>query len=264
MPNFTAKDVQALRQASGAGMMDAKRALEESDGDAEKAAQWLREQGLASMSKRDDRENVQGAVAVETSPAGSAIVELRCETDFVAKSTDFVELVEDLARLVAAKGEDALAERSDDVDRLKVTLKENIQVGRVAHFEAIPDTVIDSYLHVQNGRGVNGVLVQISGGDQELAHGLALHIAFGRPTYLSRDEVPPQLVEEERQTLESISRNEGKPEAALPKIIEGRLNAWYKDRVLLDQDYVHDEKQTVAQLLGGATIKRFVQVVIGL
>ena len=263
MADFTAKDVQALRQATGAGMMDAKRALEESEGDHEAAAKWLREKGLASMSKREDRENKQGAVAVDTVGTASAIVEIRCETDFVAKSTDFVELVEDLAKAVAATGEGAVSERSEEIDRLKVTLKENIEVGRVVRFEGGPDSVIDAYLHVQNGRGVNAVMVELIGGTPELAHGIALHIAFARPQYLSRDEVPANLVEEERQTLEAISRNEGKPEAALPKIIEGRLNGWFKERVLLDQDYVSDEKQTIAKLVGEARLARFAQVEVG-
>ena len=263
MATFTAKDVQSLRQATGAGMMDAKRALEENDGDQEAAAKWLREKGLASAAKREDREANQGAVAVDTVGTASAIVELRCEADFAAKSTDFVELVEDLARLVASEGEGSVTKRQDEIDRLKVTLRENIEVGRVFRFEKGPDSVIDTYLHVQNGRGVNAVMVEVAGGDLELAHGIALHIAFARPQYLSRDEVPATLVQEERQTLEAISRNEGKPEAALPKIIEGRLNGWFKERVLLDQDYVSDEKQTIAQLLGGAEVKRFAQVVVG-
>ncbi|HET6793523.1 MAG TPA: translation elongation factor Ts [Acidimicrobiales bacterium] len=263
MASFTAKDVQTLRRATGAGMMDAKKALEENNGDMEEAGKWLREKGLASSAKRADRENTQGAVAVESAGSASAIVELRCETDFVAKSTDFVELVEDLARLVAAKGEDAVAERQSDVEGLNVTLKENIQLGRVVRFEAGADSVVDSYLHVQNGRGVNAVIVEVAGGDQELAHDIAVHVAFARPTYLTREEVPEELVAEERATLESISRNEGKPEAALPKIVEGRLNGWFKERVLLEQDYVRDEKQTIKGLLGGATIRRFAQVVVG-
>src|SRR5581483_6056705 len=124
MATFTAKDVQALRQATGAGMMDAKRALEENDGDQEAAAKWLREKGLASAAKREDREANQGAVAIYTAGNASAIVELRCEADFAAKSTDFVELVEDLAKLVASKDESAVSERQEDIDRLKVTLRE--------------------------------------------------------------------------------------------------------------------------------------------
>lgn len=263
MANFTAKDVQTLRQATGAGMMDAKRALEENDGDSEAAGQWLREKGLASAAKREDRENRQGAVAVDTAGDASAIVELRCEADFAAKSTDFVELVEDLAKLVAANGEEAVNQRQEEIDRLKVTLRENIEVGRVVRFEKDPGSVIDTYLHVQNGRGVNAVMVELQGGTAELAHGIALHIAFAKPQYLSRDEVPANLVAEERQTLEAISRNEGKPEAALPKIVEGRLNGWFKERCLLEQAYVSDEKQTITQVLGSAVLKRFAQVLVG-
>ena len=265
MPSFTAKDVQALRQATGAGMMDAKRALDENDGDSEAATQWLREKGLASMAKRDDRENSQGAVAVATTDDAISMVELRCETDFVAKSDDFVALVDELAKLVAAKGEDAANERTEEVERLRVTLKENIAVGRVVRFDIGADTSSDAYLHVQSGRGVNGVLVQLEGGDSELAHGVALHIAFAKPQYLTRNEVPTDAVEEERKALEAISRSEGKPEAALPKIIEGRLTGWFKERVLLDQPYVQDEKQSVQQVLdaAGAKVTRFAQVVIG-
>lgn len=265
MPSFTAKDVQALRQATGAGMMDAKRALDETDGDSEAAVQWLREKGLASMAKRDDRENAQGAVAVASTDEAISLVELRCETDFVAKSDDFVALVDELAKLVAAKGEDAVTERQDEVERLRVTLKENIAVGRVVRFDNGADTVSDAYLHVQSGRGVNGVLVQLDGGDTELAHGVALHIAFAKPQFLTRDEVPADAVEEERKALEAISRSEGKPDAALPKIIEGRLTGWFKERVLLDQPYVQDEKQSVQQVIdaAGAKVNRFAQVVIG-
>jgi len=265
MPSFTAKDVQALRQSTGAGMMDAKRALDENDGDMEAASKWLREKGLASMAKREDRESAQGAVAVATTDEAIAMVELRCETDFVAKSTDFVELAEEMARLVAAKGEDAAAERQEELERLKLTLKENIQMGRVVRFAGGPSTVSDAYLHVQSGRGVNGVLVELEGGSEELAHSIALHVAFAKPEYLTRDEVPAAAVEEERQALEAITRNEGKPEAAMPKIVEGRLNGWFKERCLLDQSYVQDEKQSVGQVLeaASATVNRFAQVVIG-
>jgi len=265
MPSFTAKDVQALRQATGAGMMDAKRALDENDGDSEAAAQWLREKGLASMAKRDDRENTQGAVAVASTDEAIALVQLRCETDFVAKSDDFVALANELANLVAAKGEDAVNERQEEVERLRITLKENIAVGTVVRFDNGANTVSDAYLHVQSGRGVNGVLVQLEGGDSELAHGIALHIAFAKPQFLTRDEVPADAVAEERKALEAISRNEGKPEAALPKIIEGRLTGWFKERVLLDQPYVQDEKQSVQQVIdaAGAKVSRFAQVVIG-
>jgi elongation factor Ts len=263
MADFTAKDVQRLRQQTGAGMLDCKNALQETEGDFEAAARLLREKGLAQSANRSDRENVQGAVEAVVSDGTAAMVQLRCETDFVAKSDDFTRLVTELAELVAAKGEDAVSERQDDVDTLKVTLKENIDVGKVVRFEGAPGAVLDSYVHRQEGRGVNGVLVELQGGTPELAHDIAVHIAFGRPEYLTRDEVPAELVDDARKELEAISRNEGKPEAALPKIVEGRLNGWYKDRVLLDQPYAKDDKQSVSQVLGDATITRFAQVVIG-
>jgi elongation factor Ts len=263
MPEFTAQDVKRLRDATGAGMMDAKRALTENDGDFDAAATWLREKGLAQVAKRADRESNQGAVAVSVQGDAAAIVALRCETDFVAKSPDFVKLARELAELVAAKGEDAVAERQAEVEQLAVTLKENVSVGRVVHFAAGPDAVLDSYLHVQNERGVNAVLVELAGGSRELAHDVAVHIAFGRPQHLTRDEVPPEEVAAERATLEAQTRNEGKPEAALEKIVEGKLNAFFRDRVLLDQPFAKDEKRTVAQVLGDARVVRFAQVLVG-
>ena len=128
---------------------------------------------------------------------------------------------------------------------------------------AEPGQVVDTYLHQQAGRGVNAVAVVIEGGSEELAHDIAVHIAFTKPAYLSRDDVPEADVAAERATVEEISRNEGKPEAALDKIVEGRMNGWFKERVLLDQSYVRDEKQTIAGMLGSARIVAFAQVVVG-
>jgi elongation factor Ts len=261
--SFTAKDVQALRQATGAGMMDAKRALEANEGDMERAKQWLREQGLAASAKRSDRENSQGVVALAVDGQVGALVELKCETDFVAGSEQFKSEADALAKLVAAEGESAVSSRSANLDDLKITLKENIELGRVVRLEAASGQVLDSYLHVQGGRGVNGVLVVIEGGDQALAHDVAVHIAFARPTYLRREDVPADTVAAERATFEALSRNEGKPEAALPKIVEGRLQGFYKDVVLLDQPYARDDKQSVAQFLGGDDVVAFAQVAIG-
>ena len=263
MAEFTAKDVQALRQATGAGMMDAKKALTENGGDAEAAAQWLREKGLAKVAKLGDRDNAQGAVAVVVEDNVGAIVQLKCETDFSAKADDFVSLVEDLADLVVAKGADAVAERAEELDQLKVSKRENIELGTVVRIEAADGNILDSYLHLQDGRGVNAVLVELAGGDRDLAHDIAVHIAFTKPPYLSRDEVPADEVEKERESLLAITKAEGKPEQAWPKIVEGRINGWYKERVLLEQGYVKDEKQTIEKLLGGATIVRFAQVYIG-
>ncbi len=263
MADYTAKDVAALRQMTGAGMLDCKNALEEAGGDVDKAALILREKGLAGAAKRSDREAAEGAVAVARSGEAAAVVELRCETDFVAKAEEFVALADELAALVAAKGEDAVGELDDKIDRLRATLKENISVGRVRRLVAEPGQVLDTYLHRQAGRGVNAVAVVLEGGSEELAHDIAVHIAFAKPTYLSRDEVPEAEVAAERATLETISRNEGKPEAALDKIVEGRMTGWFKERVLLDQAYARDEKQTIAGLLGSARVVSFAQVVIG-
>ena len=266
MAGFTAKDVQTLRQATGAGMMDAKKALEANDGDFEAAAKWLRERGLGKAAERTDRENAEGAVAVASTNDAAALVQLKSETDFVAKSPQFIALADELAQLVAGKGEDAIADKQGEIDDMKITLKENIELGRVVRFEAAPGNVLDTYLHVQNGRGVNGILVELAGGSKELAHDIAVHIAFGKPSVLTRDEVPAADIEAEREQLTNQTRNEGKPEQALPKIVEGKLNGWFKrvpGGVLLEQPYAKDEKQTVTQVLGGATLVRYAQVIVG-
>ena len=260
---FTAKDVKALRDATGAGMMDCKSALQETDGDVEAAKQWLREKGLAASAKRSDRENTQGVVAMVVDGNVGAMVELKSETDFVAGSDQFKAEADALAALVAAKGTGAVAERNAELEELKVTLKENIGLGEVVRIEAAAGNELGHYEHIQGGRGVNGVLVEVAGGDAELAHDIAVHIAFARPKYLSRDDVPADVVEAERATLTTLTRNEGKPEQALEKIVTGRLNGFYKDVALLDQPYAKDDKQSVAQYLGSASIAGFAQVEIG-
>ena len=263
MAEFTAKDVQRLRQTTGAGMLDCKKALEATDGDFEKAVNWLREKGLSQTGKRADRANEQGAVATANTGEAAAVVELKSETDFVAKSAEFTAIVHELAQAVAERGEQAVDEFKEQLDNLRITLKENIDVGRVVRFEAADGAVIDTYLHSQNDRGVNGVMVELVGGDRQLAHEVALHIASSRPQWLTRDEVPAERVEAEREVLENLTRNEGKPEQAVPKIVEGRLGGFFKDNVLLEQPYVREPKQTVGQLIGNAKITRFAQVEIG-
>lgn len=267
MPVFTAQDVKALRDATGAGMMDAKRALTDNDGDMDAATTWLRERGLGKAAERAGRESTQGGVAVAVTPDGgaAALVELRSETDFGAKSPPFVGFLTELAEAVAVDGEVAVDARNDALDDLRITTKENVQVGRVARFEAGDGNVLDTYLHVQNGRGVNGVLIELAGGDAGMAHDLAVHIAFAKPGYLSRDEVPGEAVDAERAVLEAETRNEGKPEAAIDKIVTGKINGWYKRMpggVLVDQPYAKDDKQTVAQVAGSATVVRFAQALI--
>jgi elongation factor Ts len=261
--SFTAKDVQTLRQSTGAGMMDCKKALESTNGDMEEAKQWLREKGLAASAKRDDRENTQGVVALLIKGNVGAIVKLKCETDFVAASDQFKGEAEALAELVADKGEAAVAERTAILEDLKITLKEKIELGDVVRIEAAPGNILDSYQHIQGGRGVNAVLVEMSGGTVELAHDIAVHIAFARPKYLKQSDVPADVVEKERATLEALSRNEGKPEAALPKIVEGRIQGFFKDICLLEQPYAKDDKMSVSQVIGSASIVRFAQVEIG-
>ncbi len=261
MADFTAKDVQALRQASGAGMMDAKKALQENDGDFEAAGKWLREKGLAKSAAREDRDNSQGTVAVSLVDGVAAIAQLKCETDFVAKNPDFIAGAQAIADTVAAGG--SVDEHKDRIDDFKVTLKENIEVGRVERVEFGAGQAVDTYLHLQDGRGVNAVIVVLDGGDEALAHEVAVSAAFSKPKYLTRDQVPQADADEERATLEGITRAEGKPEQAMEKIVTGRLNAWYKDQVLLEQPYAKDDKQSITQLLGDATIAGFAQVYIG-
>ena len=261
--SFTAQDVKALRDSSGAGMMDCKKALQENDGDIEASKTWLREKGLAASAKREDRDASQGVVSLLIEGNVGAIVELKSETDFVAGSDQFKAEADALVALVAAKGVDAVSERATELEELKVTLKENIGLGQVKRIEAAEGNVIGSYQHIQGGRGVNGVLVELAGGTPELAHDVAVHIAFARPEYLSRDDVPEEVVAAERATLETISRNEGKPEAALPKILEGRIDGFFKDVALLDQPYAKDDKMSVTQFIGTASIVSFAQVEIG-
>ncbi len=261
--SFTAQDVKALRDSTGAGMMDCKNTLQETDGDIEAAKQLLREKGLAASAKRDDRDNNQGVVAIKIDGNVGAIVLLKSETDFVAGSDQFKDEATSLVDLVVAEGADAVSQRAAELDELKITLKEKIELGQVVYIAAADGNVVGHYEHVQGGRGVNAVLVEVAGGSDELAHDVAVHIAFARPKYLTRDDVPADVVEAERKTLETITLNEGKPEQAVPKIVEGRVNGFFKDVCLLEQPYAKDDKQSIKQFLGSAEVVRFAQVEIG-
>lgn len=261
--SFTAQDVKALREATGAGMMDCKKTLEETGGDIEAAKQLLREKGLAASAKRDDRDNNQGVVALKVDGSVGVIVQLKSETDFVAGSDQFKAEADALVDLVLADGAGAVASRNAELEELKITLKEKIELGEVIHMAAADGNEIGHYSHVQGGRGVNGVLVEMAGASADLAHDIAVHVAFARPQYLTRDDVPADVVDAERKTLETITLNEGKPEQAVPKIVEGRLNGFFKDVCLLEQPYAKDDKQSVKQVIGEASIVRFAQVAIG-
>jgi elongation factor Ts len=262
MAEITAKDVKALRDATGAGMMDAKKALTEANGDFEAGVQLLRERGLAKAADRSDRENNEGAIALASDGNTAAIVQLRTETDFTAKSAGVLAFVQELADAVLAKGEDAVAEHQGALDDLKLSTKENLALGKVARIEAAPGNAIDTYLHVQDGRGINAVVIEGNGVPADTLHEIALHIAFAKPIALSRDEVSADEATRERASLLEITKAEGKPEAAWDKIVEGRLSSWYKERVLLEQG-VFGEKESVQQKIGQGTIVRFVQAFIG-
>lgn len=260
--SFTAKDVKALRDATGAGMMDAKKALEAADGDMEAATQALREKGLAKAAARSDRENDEGTVAIAVDGNTAAVVQIKTETDFSAKNDAVTSLAQNLADAVLAGGAGAVDAHMSAIDDLKVTIKENIELGSVAQIVAADGNTLDTYLHSQDGRGVNAVVVEGSGVSQDDLHQVALHIAFAKPAYLSADEIPAEDVEKERESLLEITKAEGKPEQAWDKIVTGRLNAWMGERALLEQG-LHGDKTAVKDSLGGGSIARFVQVVIG-
>ena len=277
--DIPAKDVAALRKITGAGMMDCKAALKANDGDMERAKDWLREKGIAGAAKRAGREADQGSVEVLVEGSVGALVELNCETDFVAKGADFRTMLGALTKIVAEQGDDDLDSRpyeggtvGDAVKQLGATLGENVAIGRVGRVESA-DGIVDGYKHIQSERGTIGVLVEVGGVDpsdaraREVAHDIALHIASAAPQYVTRDDVPAEVVEKERTVLEELTRNEGKPEQAVPKILEGRLNGFYKNTVLVEQPFVRDPKTTVGKLLGelgdDATIRRFVRIQVG-
>jgi elongation factor Ts len=281
MADISAKDVAALRKISGAGMMDCKRALEESGGDMEKAKTWLREKGLAAAGKRAGRAASQGAVDVFVDGGVGAVVELTCETDFVAKGDGFKGAVAALAKQVAEQGEDIAttpyagdpSQTVDDfVKGMAGSLGENIGLGRVARFE-INGGLIEGYKHIQQERGTIGVLVEMTGVDPsdpkavEVGHDIALHIASAAPRWITRDDVPADVIEAEKAVLENLTRNEGKPEQAIPKIVEGRIGGFFKENCLIEQGFVRDPKVTVGSLLsglgGGAKVTRFARIKVG-
>ncbi len=279
MADIKAADVAQLRQGTGAGMMDCKKALAESDGDFEAAKDWLRKKGLAGAGKRSGRLAEQGAIDVVVAGGTGAIAELTAETDFVAKSEKFAGTVSELAQLAVDLVTDDIGESpfqgitvNDFVTQLAATLGENVALGRVVVFETA-DGIVDGYRHVQNERGTIGVLVDLGGVDptdlkaREVAHDIALHVASAAPRYLSKDDVPEDVIAKERAVFEEIGRNEGKPEAAMVKIVEGRLNGFFKDNCLLEQGFVREPKTTISQLLVGlgsdATVRRFARIKIG-
>ena len=280
MADVPAKLVASLRKATGAGMMDCKNALAATEGDLAKAMDWLREKGLGKAGKLSEREATEGAVEALVDGDVGVIVELNCNTDFVAKGSDFTGLVSGIARAVAEQGDADVAALAydgstvgDTVTQFAAKLGENVSLGRVVRVEAGDTGLVDAYKHVQNERGTIGVLVELANVDasdgqtRDVAHEIALHVSFAAPQYLTRDEVPPDLVEHERGIIEAKSRHEGVPENKLEGAIKGRLNGFYKEIVLLEQASVRDPKVSIGKLLEGlgsdATIKRFARVKVG-
>lgn len=269
MANFTAADVKRLRELTGAGMLDCKNALAENDGDFDKAVEALRIKGAKDVGKRAERATAEGLVAAQ----GGALIELNSETDFVAKNAEFQALAD---QIVAA----AVSSKAKDIDELKAAsigdktveqaiaelsakIGEKLELRRVANF----DGTVETYLHRRAADlpPAVGVLVEYQGSDTEAAHAVALQIAALKARYLSRDDVPADVVASERRIAEETVKAEGKPEQALPKIVEGRLNGFFKDAVLLEQPSVSDSKKTVKALLddAGVTVTRFVRFEVG-
>ncbi len=259
---ITAKDVKALRDHTGAGMMDAKKALVAADGDMEAAEQLLREKGLAKAAGRDDRQNDEGVVALASGDGVAAIARIKTETDFAAKNEAVTALASQVAQAVLDSGPEAVEGFLGALDELKLIIKENLDFGEIVRIEAAEGNSLATYLHVQDGHGVDAVVVEGSGVPADNLHQVALHVAFDKPTYLSSEDVPADQVEKERQSLLDITKAEGKPEQAWDKIVTGRLRAWYGERVLLEQGLLGD-KTAVKDSLGGGSIVRYVQVMIG-
>ncbi len=267
---ITAADVKKLRDQTGAGMMDAKKALTEADGDFDKAIEVLRVKGQDKMKKRGE-ERVASSGLVVTS--GNALVEINSETDFVAKNEEFVAIAQKIAEAAdQAKAGDpetlkavTMGESTvgGTVDDLAVKIGEKIELGRVAYFEG----PVVTYMHRRAADlpPAVGVLVEYDGDNEDVARGAAMQVAAMRPTYVSRDEVPADVVEKERGIAEATAREEGKPEQALPKIIEGRVNGFFKEVALLDQPSVQESKKSVKAVLdeAGVTVKRFARFEVG-
>jgi elongation factor Ts len=269
MANYTAADVKRLRELTGSGMLDCKNALADADGDFDKAVEALRIKGAKDVGKRAERATAEGLVAAKN----GALIELNSETDFVAKNAEFQLLADqilgaaltakaaDVDALKAAKIGDHTVEEA--IAALSAKIGEKLELRRVQYFDGNTET----YLHKRAADlpPAVGVLVEFTGDDKDAAHSVALQIAALKAKYLTRDEVPEDVIANERRIAEETAKNEGKPEAALPKIVEGRLTGFFKDVVLLDQPSVADSKKSVKALLddAGVTVTRFVRFEVG-
>ena len=274
MANFTAADVKALREQTGAGMMDVKKALTEANGDAEKALEIIRLKGLKSLSKREGRQASAGLLAAQTDGTVGVLVEVNSETDFVAKNQKFIDFSNEVlaaavaseaadldALLAAPMGEGTVKDR---LDAFAAIIGEKLQVGRIVRVEG---ENVDLYLHQTNPDlpPQVGVFVVTDAAGKSVAHDIAMHVAAYMPAYLDRDSVPADVLDKERATLEKITLEEGKPANIVPKIVEGRLNVFFKDNCLVDQAFARDPSKSVGQVLkeAGAKVTNFVRVHVG-
>ncbi len=274
MANYTAADIKELRERTGAGMLDVKKALEEAEGDKSKAIEGLRIKGLKGVTKREGRTTSNGLVVAKAEAGVGTLVEVLCETDFVAKSEPFGALADSvLAAAVEAKASDAeslLAAPADGktvkelLDDANATIGEKIEVKRIARIEA---PVVSAYLHKTSPDlpAQIGVLLGTEGGDDQVGRDVAMHIAAFSPNVLTRDEIAEETVANERRIAEETAKEEGKPEAAMSKIIEGRVNGFFKENVLLDQPFAKDAKKSVGKVLeeAGASATQFARFRVG-
>ena len=276
MANFTAADVKRLRELTGSGMMDCKNALTEAEGDFDKAVELLRLKGAKDVGKRAERTAANGLVAEYFQGSGDgAILELNCETDFVAKNAGFIELADRIVKFAAES--DApdvptlLGMEIEPGKTVQALIEENsakigekLELRRFAHFKG---AYVASYLHKSDPSlpPTTGVLVELDTENAQVGKDIAQQIAAMAPKYLTRDEVPAEVIEKERALAEQITREEGKPEKAIPKIVEGRVNAYFKDFVLVEQAFVKDNKKTIAKVLDEAGVKvvRFARFRVG-
>lgn len=276
MANYTLADIKALREQTGAGMMDVKNALEEADGDYDEAMKIIRMQGLKSLSKRAEREADAGLIvaAVSESNKTGVLVEVNSETDFVAKTPAFQEFAQEVLDAAqaskAATLDELLASRSGDgtvqdlIDQMGAKVGEKVLVSQVARVEA---DHVALYMH-QTSADLPpqiGVLVGTDEKGADDGYDIAMHIAVYQPRWLDKDSIPSDVLEQERETLTQITLNEGKPEHIVPKIVEGRLNSFYKDNTLVAQEFAKDPEITVGKLLdkSGASVSEFVRFQVG-
>ena len=271
MANYTAADIKALREKTGAGMLDVKKALDEADGNADKALEIIRVKGLKGIAKREGRAASEGLVAADVRDADGArvgtLVEINCETDFVAKNAKFIALGDQAVEVAASSGAstpEELEAAGFNLTDAAAAIGERLQVRRIAR---VTGEHVETYMHrtAKDLPPQVGVLVATDAAGADVAHDVAMHIAAYSPLYLSRDDVPAETVAAERKIAEETARNEGKPAAALPKIVEGRMNGFFKENVLLDQAFARDPKKTVGQIVkeSGGNITGFVRIRVG-